>query len=50
VNKVTTGTVETATGETLYVRLGDWVVLASGIVLAALAVVAVRRGRPKPAS
>jgi apolipoprotein N-acyltransferase len=45
VNKVTTGTIETTTGETLYVRFGDWVVLACGIALVVLAVVGVRRGR-----
>ncbi|MEX2255330.1 MAG: apolipoprotein N-acyltransferase [Acidimicrobiia bacterium] len=44
-NKVTTGTVETTTGETLFVRFGDWVLLASGIALVLMAVVAVRRPR-----
>jgi apolipoprotein N-acyltransferase len=51
VNKVTTGTAETTTGETLYVRFGDWVVLACGLALIALGVVAVRRrSRPGTAS
>ena len=51
VNKVTTGVAETTTGETLYVRFGDWVVLVCGLALVALGVVAVRRrGRPGTAS
>ena len=51
VNKVTTGAAETTTGETLYVRFGDWVVLACGLALVALGVVAVRRrSRPGTAS
>jgi apolipoprotein N-acyltransferase len=43
VNKVTRGTIETTTGETLYVRWGDWVVLACGLALVVVAVAAVRR-------
>jgi apolipoprotein N-acyltransferase len=51
VNKVTTGAVETTTGETIYVRFGDWVVLACGLALVALGLVAVRRRRgPRAAS
>jgi apolipoprotein N-acyltransferase len=49
VNKVTTGTAETTTGETLYVRFGDWVVLACGLALIVLGVMAVRR-RSRPAT
>ena len=45
VNKVTTGTVETSTGETLYVRFGDWVVLACGLALVGAAVVGLVRRR-----
>ena len=33
VNKVTTGTVATTTGETPYVRFGDWVVGLCGLAL-----------------
>jgi apolipoprotein N-acyltransferase len=49
-NTITTGTIATTTGETLYVRYGDWVVLACGVALIVVAAVAVRRGRPTPAS
>jgi apolipoprotein N-acyltransferase len=45
VNKVTTGSIATATGETLYVILGDWVVLACGLALVGAAVGAVARRR-----
>ena len=48
VNRITSGTVPTLTGETLYVRFGDWVLLACSvalIALAALATVRARRGR-----
>jgi apolipoprotein N-acyltransferase len=45
VNKVTTGTIETTTGETLFVRFGDWVLLGSGLALVVLALVAVLRPR-----
>jgi len=48
VNKVTTGVVETATGETLYVRFGDWVVGACGVALVVAALVAARRSRIDP--
>jgi apolipoprotein N-acyltransferase len=43
VNKLTTGRVATVTGDTLYVRFGDWVLLGCGIGLVAAAVVARRR-------
>jgi apolipoprotein N-acyltransferase len=47
VNKVTTGSVETTTGETFFVRFGDWVVAACGLALIAVAgVAAVRRRTP----
>jgi apolipoprotein N-acyltransferase len=45
VNKVTTGTIATTTGETPYVRFGDWVVLLCGLGMVAAAVVAVLRAR-----
>jgi apolipoprotein N-acyltransferase len=45
VNQVTTGTIETRTGSTPYLRFGDWVVLASLIGLVGTAIVAQRRGR-----
>ncbi len=45
VNKVTTGTIATTTGETPYVRFGDWVVLLCGLGLVAAAVVSTLRRR-----
>ncbi len=45
VNKVTTGTIATTTGETPYVRLGDWVVALSLVGLVVLAAVGERRTR-----
>jgi apolipoprotein N-acyltransferase len=51
VNTITEGTVETTTGDTIYVQLGDWVVLACGVALVVLGLVAVRRrSRPTAAS
>ena len=49
VNKVTTGTVATTTGETMYVRFGDWVVAFAGIALVVLAFVGERRLRARDA-
>ena len=43
VNKVTTGTVATTTGETPYVRFGDWVVGLCGLALIVVAAVGQRR-------
>ena len=37
VNEVTTGTIETTTGETPYVALGDWVLMACGLGLVGVA-------------
>jgi apolipoprotein N-acyltransferase len=53
-NTVVTGSITTATGQTPYVRYGDWVVWGSALVLAGAVVVAGRRlGRrrvsPEPA-
>jgi apolipoprotein N-acyltransferase len=48
VNRVTDGVVETTTGETLYVRFGDWVLILAGLALAVVAVVAIRRPRAAP--
>jgi apolipoprotein N-acyltransferase len=45
VNKVTTGTVATTTGETPYVRLGDWVVALSALGMLVVAAVGFRRAR-----
>jgi apolipoprotein N-acyltransferase len=41
--RTVSATVPTSTGETLYVRLGDWVVLLSGIAMIVVTVVAIRR-------
>jgi apolipoprotein N-acyltransferase len=38
-----TASVPTSTGETLYVRFGDWVVLLSAIAVVGVTIVAVRR-------
>lgn len=48
VNRITDGIIETTTGETLYVRLGDWVLILAGLALVVVAVVAVRRPRSAP--
>ncbi len=40
---VVTASVPTSTGETLYVRFGDWVVLLSALALVAVTVIAIRR-------
>jgi apolipoprotein N-acyltransferase len=40
---IVTASVPTSTGETLYVRFGDWVVLLSAIAVVAVTVVAIRR-------
>jgi apolipoprotein N-acyltransferase len=48
VNKVTTGTIPAATGETLYVRFGDWVVAASALALLGAGAWSVRRTRRSP--
>jgi apolipoprotein N-acyltransferase len=45
VNKVTTGTIATTTGETPYVRLRDWVVALSLVALVVVALVGERRAR-----
>jgi apolipoprotein N-acyltransferase len=49
VNKVTTGTVQAATGETPYVRFGDWVLAASMLTLLAAVTVSWTRRRRAPA-
>ncbi len=48
VNEVTEGTITTTTGDTLYVAIGDWVLLLSGIALVVMALLAVLRPRPAP--
>jgi apolipoprotein N-acyltransferase len=48
VNRVTDGTVETTTGDTVYVALGDWVLLVSGLALIVVAIAAVLRPRAAP--
>ncbi len=45
---VVTATIPTTTGETLYVRFGDWVVLGSALALVIVTVVAVRRPITSP--
>jgi apolipoprotein N-acyltransferase len=40
---IVTASVPTSTGETLYVRFGDWVVLLSALAMVAVTVVAIRR-------
>jgi apolipoprotein N-acyltransferase len=50
VNKVTTGTVQTTTGETPYVRFGDWVVALCALGLLGAAVVGFRRVRRQRAA
>jgi apolipoprotein N-acyltransferase len=40
---VVTASVPTSTGETLYVRFGDWVVLLSAIAMVVVTVIAIRR-------
>ncbi len=50
VNKVTTGTVDTTTGETPYVRFGDWVLALSLAALVVLAAVGQRRLRRRDAT
>ena len=47
---VVTATVPTSTGETLYVRFGDWVVLLSALAMLVVTVVAVRRPIRPPAT
>jgi apolipoprotein N-acyltransferase len=46
--KITTGTIATTTGETLYVRLGDWVVLLSGLALVVCAALSAWRQHRDP--
>ena len=47
-NTVTTGTVSTVTGETLFVRLGDWMLILCAIVLLVTAALAVTMPRTRP--
>lgn len=42
-SRIVTATVATSTGETLYVRFGDWVVLLSALAMLVVTVVAIRR-------
>ena len=42
-SKVVTAAVPTSTGDTLYVRFGDWVVMLSALALIVVTVVAIRR-------
>ena len=42
-------TIATTTGETLYVRYGEWIVLLSAVALLGATIVAVRRGRTSSA-
>jgi apolipoprotein N-acyltransferase len=45
---VVTATIPTTTGETLYVRFGDWVVLGCAIALVVVTVIAIRRPVTSP--
>jgi apolipoprotein N-acyltransferase len=47
VNSVTSGTIPTTTGETPFVRLGDWVIAASALGLVLAAIVGHRRSRSR---
>jgi len=47
---IVTASVPTATGETLYVRLGDWVVLLSAVAMLVVTVIAIRRPVRSPAT
>jgi apolipoprotein N-acyltransferase len=42
-SRIVTASVPTSTGETLYVRLGDWVVLLGALAMLVVTVVAIRR-------
>lgn len=47
-SRVVTASVPTSTGETLYVRFGDWVVLLSAIAMLVVTVLAIRRPVREP--
>lgn len=47
-NTITTGTVSTLTGETIYVRFGDWLLILCAFGLLVTAVLAVTRPRTPP--
>lgn len=47
-SRIVTASVPTSTGETLYVRFGDWVVLLSAIAMLVVTVVAIRRPVRRP--
>jgi len=49
-SRVVTASVPTSTGETLYVRFGDWLVLLGAIAMIVVTVVAVRRPVRQPAA
>jgi apolipoprotein N-acyltransferase len=49
VNKITTGTVATTTGETLYVRFGEWVLGLAALTLIGLAALSAVRERRRAA-
>jgi apolipoprotein N-acyltransferase len=48
VNKITTGTIATRTGETPYVRFGEWVLTASAVACLVAAALGMRRARRAP--
>jgi apolipoprotein N-acyltransferase len=48
--RIVTASVPTSTGETLYVRFGDWVVLLCGVALVVVTIVAIRRPVTTPAA
>jgi apolipoprotein N-acyltransferase len=42
-SRIVSASVPTSTGETLYVRFGDWVVFLSALAMVAVTVIAIRR-------
>jgi apolipoprotein N-acyltransferase len=46
--RVVSASVPTSTGETLYVRFGDWVVLLGAVAMLVVTVVAIRRPVREP--
>ena len=50
VNKITSGTIETRTGETPYVRFGEWVLIGSAAACVVAVIVVLRRRRDRRAA
>ncbi|HEY3671817.1 MAG TPA: apolipoprotein N-acyltransferase [Acidimicrobiia bacterium] len=49
-SRIVSASVPTSTGETLYVRFGDWVLLLSGLAMLVVTVLAIRRPVSRPAA